>query len=56
MADNDEMRRMLREVASVPPPAARFPLGTLIRAARRRVLLVTLLVTLAVVIAVVVWW
>lgn len=47
---------MLREVASAPPPAARFPLGTLIRAAWRRVLLAALLVALVVVIAVVAWW
>ncbi|WP_238011238.1 hypothetical protein KZZ52_57185 [Dactylosporangium sp. AC04546] len=56
MADDEELRRILREVASAPPPAVRFPLGTLIQAAWRRVLLVALLVALAVVIAVVVWW
>ena len=39
-----------------PPPAVRFPVGTLIRAAWRRVLLVALLVALVVVIAAVVWW
>ena len=55
MADDEELRRMLREVASAPPPAARFPLGILIRAAWRRVLLVALLVALGVVSAVVVW-
>lgn len=56
MADDEKLRRMLREVASAPPPSIRFPLDTLIRAAWRRVLFVALLVALAVVIAVVVWW
>ena len=56
MADDEALRRVLREVASAPPPPARFPLGTLIRAARRRVLLATLLVALAAMIAVIAWW
>ena len=56
MADDEELRRMLREVASAPPPAVRFPVGTLIRAEWRRVLLVALLVALVLVIAVVAWW
>ena len=56
MADDKELRRLLREVASAPPPAVRFPLGTLVQAAWRRVLLVALLVTLLVVVAVIAWW
>lgn len=56
MPDDKELRRLLLEVASAPPPAVRFPLGTLIQAAWRRVLLAALLVTLLAVIAVVFWW
>ncbi|WP_327000533.1 hypothetical protein OHA72_36110 [Dactylosporangium sp. NBC_01737] len=52
MTDDEQLKQVLREVASAPPPAAGFPLVTQIRAAWRRALLVTLVVAATAVIAV----
>lgn len=49
-ADDEQLRDVLREVASTPPPAARFPLGHQIRTGWRRVLFITAAVTVVVLI------
>jgi uncharacterized protein involved in exopolysaccharide biosynthesis len=53
MTDDEQLKQVLREVASAPPPAAGFPLVAQIRVAWRRALLITLVVAAVVVAAVV---
>ena len=52
MTDDEQLKQVLREVASAPPPATGFPLVTQIRAAWRRALLGALVVAAVAVVVV----